>query len=151
MGKPFSFIQKEGSYLNDFQTGGHGTLSVLRIAPTHVQFTCTFLQSTFILRIQLKNNILLYNILNVISLEGKGPVFAVYSKVNRFGAHLGIKSLLVKELGGFFSSASSAFDHQISVVLGSAIISHTPSYHDPGSFKLYWMSFNSGTSWQRSS
>lgn len=83
--------------------------------------------------------------------RGRGPVFAVYSNVDRFGTHLGIKSLLVKELGGFFSSASSVFDHQISVVLGSVIISHTSSYHDPGSFKLYCMSFNSGTSWQRSS
>lgn len=73
-------------------------------------------------------------------------MFAVYSNVNRFGAHL-----LVKELGGFFSSASSAFDHHVSVVLGSVIITHTPSYHDPGSFKFSWTSFSSGSSWQRSS
>lgn len=64
-------------------------------------------------------------------------MFAVYSNVHRFGAHLGIRSLLVKEPGGLFSSASSAFDRHVSVVLGSVIISHTPSHHDSGSFKLY--------------
>lgn len=52
-----------------------------------------------------------------------------------------------RRTGGLTLHTTPCIDCQVAVVVGSVRISHTWCYH--GSFKIYWMSFSSNTSWLR--